>query len=139
MADLKAFIKKWHGRVLQDDGCYVSKEFKSFQTAFGNAMKKIAESLNAEVVDYSKGHYDMSGFIKRGEHYVYFSYSASLSGPRSSCILKDDDNFRGCCAPMLFRTAAHAKDYTGGINNFRSFEGCEELIDKLLNQEHRKW
>ena len=124
MADVKAFIKKWHGRTLEDDGCRVSKEFHSFQVSFFNAMKKIAESMGAELVNRLYGHYDMSGFIKRGEHYVYFSYSASLSGPRSSCILKDNYNSRGCCAPMLFRTAESDHDFRGGSNNFESFENC---------------
>ena len=49
-ADVKAFIRKWHGRTLDDDGCYVSKEFHSFQVAFFNAMRKIASEHPSEVV-----------------------------------------------------------------------------------------
>lgn len=132
MADVKAFIKKWHGRTLQDDGAWVSKEFKSFQTAFGNAMKKIAASLNAELVNYSKGHYDMSGFIKRGDKFVYFSYDNGIgNGGRSHVNLKFCNGWH---SPLLIRTAKNEKDYSGGHNNFESFESCETLIDKLLNE-----
>ena len=137
MTDVKAFIKKWHGRTLQDDGAWVSKEFKSFQTAFGNAMKKIADSLGGEVVNYSKGHYDMSGFIKRGDKFVYFSYDNSIgNGGRSHVNLKFCDGWfcDGWHSPLLIRTAKHERDYTGGRNNYESFEHCEELIDKLLNE-----
>ncbi len=136
MADISSFIKKWDGRTLQDDGCVVSREYKSFQTAFGNAMKKIAQSLGAEVVNYDKGHYDMSGFIKRGDRYVYFSYDSSLSGSRSKVILRGKGF--GCCAPLLLRTAANAKDFHGGTNNYESVKDCEKLIDKLLNTEHKR-
>jgi hypothetical protein len=138
MADLKAFIKKWHGRVLQDDGCRVSKEFHSFQVSFFNAMKKIAESIGAELVNRSYGHYDMSGFIKRGDKYVYFNYSSSLCGGRTQVLLKGN-RYGEFYYPMYFRTAESDHDFRGGTNNFHSFEGCEELIDNLLSQEHRKW
>ena len=50
MTDVKAFIRKWNGRTLEDDGFRVSKEFHSFQVAFFNAMRKIAKSLGGEVV-----------------------------------------------------------------------------------------
>ena len=136
MVDVKAFIKKWNGRTLEDDGCYVSKEFHSFQVAFFNAMRKIAKSLGGEVVNPLYGHYDMSGFIKRGEHYVYFSYSHC--GNRTNVQLKQG-NLYGCMCPMFFRTAANEKDYRGGSNNFHAFENCDELIEKLLNQEHVRW
>lgn len=141
MADVKAFIRKWNGRTLQDDGAYVSKEFHSFQVAFMNAMRKIANSLGGELVNHSYGHYDMSGFIKRGDKYVYFNYSNSLGhGGRNHVSLKETSLYSmGCCSPMYFRTAANEKDYRGGSNNFHAFENCEELIDKLLNQEHIKW
>jgi hypothetical protein len=98
-------------------------------------MKKIAQSLGAEVVNYRKGHYEMSGFIKRDSHYVYFSYDSSLSGGRSKVVLREGF---GCGAPLLLRTAADAKDFHGGTNNYESVKDCEKLIDKLLNTEHKR-
>lgn len=139
MADVKAFIKKWNGKTLQDDGCHVSKEFHSFQVAFFNAMRKIAASLGGELVNHSYGHYDMSGFIKRGNKYVYFNYSSSLCGGRTHVSLRGTSLYTCASTPMYFRTAENENDYRGGSNNFSSFEECEELIDKLLNQEHKSW
>ena len=130
-ANITPFIKKWHGRTLEDAGAYVSKEYKSFQTAFINAMKKIAADLGGEVVNQSKGHYDVSGFIKVGDSYVYFNYDTSLCpGGRSHIILKDTSN---CwIEPLLIRTAKNEKDYTGGTNNFAPFIDCQKYIERLL-------
>ena len=131
MADIKAFIRKWNGRTLQDDGCVVSKEFHSFQVAFMNAMRKIASSLGGELVNHSYGHYDMSGFIKRGDNYVYFSYS---SLDRTYVQLKNTNlSLNGWYAPLLIRKAKDAKDYRGETNNYAAFDRCEILIDRLLN------
>lgn len=133
MVDVSSFIRKWHGRRLPDDGCYLSKEFHSFQVSFFNAMRKIAKGLGAEVVNPLYGHYDMSGFIKRGDNYVYFNYSNGLSSKgRTYVSLKDNDN-NGFMCPLLIRKAKDAKDYRGETNNYAAFERCEILIDRLLN------
>lgn len=132
MIDLKPFIKKWDKKELEDWGTTVSKEFGSFQTAFKNIMKKIAESCNAELVKYSKGHYDMSGFIKRDDKYVYFNYSNYQDRATVNLTKKGF----GCA--MYFRTAASDTDYHGGSNNNVPFSECEETIERLLNTEHRR-
>ena len=130
MADVKAFIRKWNGRTLEDDGSYVSKEFHSFQVAFFNAMRKIAKSLDGEVVNPLYGHYDMSGFIKCGDQYIYFNYSNGCGrGGRTHVVLKDNGNW---LAPMYCRTAKNEKDYRGGYNNHCYFEDCEKVIERLL-------
>ena len=138
-ANVTGFIRKWNGRTLQDDGSSVSKEFHSFQVAFINAMRKIATALGGEVVGQSYGHYDMSGFIRRGDKYVYFSYSnGCCRGGRTFVNLKEQWDSCGCNSPLLIRTAADSKDFRGGCNHFASFEKCQGLIDKLLNTEHRR-
>lgn len=125
------FIKKWNDKYLQDDGSYVSKEYNTFQNAFKSEMNKIAENIGATLVKFFKGHYDVSGFIERNGKYVYFSYSSSLCGNRSTPKLKDSN-------AMFCRTAENVKDYHGGYNNFTSFEDCESVIDRLLNTEHER-
>lgn len=125
------FIRKWNNKPLQDDGCYVSKEYNTFQNAFKREMSKIAESMGATLVNFSKGHYDVSGFIERNGKYVYFSYSSSLCGDRATPKLKESN-------AMYCRTAENAKDYRGGYNNHTSFEDCESVIGRLLNTEHKR-
>ena len=132
MADIRAFIKKWNGRTLQDDGSVVSKEYRSFQTAFINAMKKIAASLGGEVVNTSKGHYDVSGFIKRGDKFVYFIYDNGLSIHGRTYIALKGGMDCGCHGAMLVRKADNEHDYRGHTNNFPAFERCEVLIERLL-------
>lgn len=130
-ANVKSFVSKWNNKTLEDWGCTVSKEFKSFQTAFINAMKKIAENNNAQVVKASKGHYDVSGFIKSNENgkYVYFSYSNGCGiGGRTHIVLKRNNYF----PPMYVRTAESDTDYHGGTNHNLFFEDCEETIARLL-------
>jgi hypothetical protein len=138
MTDNKAFIKKWHGKTLQDDGITVSKEYHSFQVAFINAMRKIARNNGADIVNISYGHYDMSGFFKKGDKYVFFNYDNSCNARgRTYCCLKANDT---CCSnygasqPLLIRTAKHEKDYTGGTNCFVPFEECEKLILEMLDE-----
>lgn len=135
-ANVTSFIRKWSGRTLQDDGCVVSKEYHSFQIAFINAMRKIAKSFGGEVVNPSYGHYDVSGFIKKGDKYVYFSYDNTCGfGGRTYISLKDQWDSRGCSSPLLIREAESEKDYCGDVPHFTSFEKCQEVIENLLNIE----
>lgn len=119
------FIKKWNMKPLADTGTYVSKEFNAFQNAFKREMDKIAQNVGGTLVRFIKGHYDVCGFIERNGKYVYFDYSSSLCGNRSTPHLKDR-------MAMYVRTAKDAKDYRGGTNNFVSFEECESVIRELL-------
>jgi hypothetical protein len=129
------FIKKWNNKPLQDCGSYVSEEYNKFQNAFKREMTKIANNIGANLVSFSKGHYDVSGFIERNGKFVYFSYSSALSrNGRSTPTL----TYQQSTYPtMLCRTAKNNKDYRGGTNNSVWFENCENVIDKLLNTEHK--
>lgn len=122
---MEQFIKKYHNRVLEDWGSVVSPEFKTFQGAFKRYMSKVAESIGATLVEFSKGHYDVSGFIRRGEKYVYFSYS-NFCGSRTHVDLFGN-------TPFMCRTAKDSKDYRGGSNNWVSVAECAYRIDYLLN------
>lgn len=41
---MKTFKKNWNNRIVKDDGCYMSKEAKSFVTAMKNMLKREHES-----------------------------------------------------------------------------------------------
>ena len=141
MAINKTFINKWNGMTLSDDGSYVSKDFHSFQVSFFKATRKMAKNIGAELVNISYGHYDMSGFIKRGDRYVYFSYDNCCGyGGRTHIILKRQSLYNTCSLPPMYvRSAANDRDYRGGTNNHCYFDTCEEIIERLLNQEHHAW
>lgn len=123
---MKKLIKTWNGRGIQDDGAYVSKEFSSFCRQFINAVKR--EFPDDEIVNYSKGHYYLSGFIKRGAKFVYFSYHVPRGG--LSIDMARSDALRG----ILIRKAHNEKDYTGEDNHFTSFFHFKENVEYLFRK-----
>lgn len=115
--------KKYNGKVLADDGCYVSKEYKNFQNAFNRTAKAIADNINAELTSTSKGHYDGSMFFKRGGNFVYVHYGNSTN--RTTI----DFDGRNICV----RTAKSDRDFVGGLNNFVTLKQLAHAIDLLLD------
>lgn len=120
------FYNKWQGAILADAGGYVSKEYRSFQTALVREISKYATTVGAKMSSSSKGHYDTSCFIERNGKFVYISHSSTLS--RMSYGVDIDLN------SFLIRTARSAKDYTGGYNNYCDMHSLQSMIDRLLEQ-----
>jgi hypothetical protein len=79
-------------------------EFNAFARQFKSAIKAELESAGAELVSFSVNHFDCSGFYAVGDAFGYFS----LGDVRSMV----------CGNQLMFRTAKHTKDYTGGSNNW---------------------
>ena len=78
------FYTKWQDAILADAGDYVSKEYRSFQTALVREISKYAAAVGAKVASNSKGHYDTSCFIERNGKFVYISHSSGLSDRKST-------------------------------------------------------
>ncbi len=125
----KDFIKQWDGRRLEDWGSVVSKEFNQFQNAFKREVERLAQEGGAKLVSYSKGHYDMSGFIEKDGIYVYFSYGAL---DRTKVQLTSASDF---ISPLLMRTAKHEKDFSGGSNNHILFTQFLPTMQRLFKQQ----
>lgn len=120
------FYTKWQDAVLADAGSYVSKEYRSFQTALVREISKYAKAVGATVVSNSKGHYDTSCFVERNGKFVYISHSSTL------CRM--NDGVRIDLNSLLIRTARHEKDYRGsGYNNFCPISELSVMMDKLLD------
>lgn len=120
------FYKKYNGKTLADTGSVVSREYNNFQNAFNRMVKEIAANINAEVVKTSKGHYDGSMFLKRGDKFVYVHYGESVSRTRINLDKK------GWCGFIYCRTAQSDHDYTGGANHFVSLMELADKVDELL-------
>lgn len=119
-------IKKWTGKGIEDDGGVVSEQFKQFSRDFRSAIKTAAMHMGAELVSYTSGHYDMSGFLSKDGRYVYFHYSV----PRGELPLNlYESSFMG---GVLIRTASGPKDYTGGQNRYCSVYGFEEAVRNIF-------
>ena len=70
--DMKNF-KKWENKFIEDWGCAMSDDAKSFYRAFKNYLKRAFP--NAELIGFKPNHYDTSGFIKMNGKVIYVSHS----------------------------------------------------------------
>ena len=104
-------------------GSTTGGDFKVFARLFREAVKR-ALIHGARLVDFSAGHYDISGFIEKDGRFVYFSTSdvRGFSGEWHSNI--------------LIRTAKHQKDYTGGSNGYTTLERFSGDVATLLGEPY---
>lgn len=123
---IKSFVKKWNGQSVQDDGGVVSQQFRMFARDFRSTAKTVAKELGAELVSFSAGHYDVSGFIEKGGKYAYFSFSVPR-GERTMDLCEG-----GFMGNVLVRTAAGPRDFTGGWNQFCPMVEYANLVKKTL-------
>ena len=87
--------------------CSKTPEFSAFARAFKKELTKELESIGATKIEFSIGHFYVSGFYTIGDQVWYFSIS-------------DVRYFREF--KLLYRTATGYKDYTGGSNQYVNIE-----------------
>ena len=121
---IASFVRKYNGKILDDGGSSKSQEFIQFAKDMKSTIREICKERGVELVKWSVGHYDVSGFIKKNEKFVYFSYSE----PRHFAI---DLNASSCMNGILIRTAEHEKDYRGGFNHFCNIYQMGGMVDRL--------
>lgn len=118
MDKTQKFITTWYGHSFQSS-CYTTPEFAKFARGFKAAIK---EQLGPddELVSFTRGHFYCSGFVRRGDRFVYFSIS--------------DVRFFGTswADRILIRTAKHDKDYTGGRNGSIDLQNFGVGLDQLF-------
>lgn len=87
-----------------ESSCGRTPEYLAWHKMFKREFTKYLKSLGmVEIKIGSPNHFDMSGFFKRADgQWFYFSIS----------------DLRWSKSDMLFRTAKHEKDFTGGANFF---------------------
>ncbi len=111
-------MEKWLD-VDFESSCFLTDQFRAFSRDFKKFVKKNLPE-DSELVGWSRGHFEISGFVKRGDKYAYFSTS-------------DVRFFRKqWYKNMLVRSAAHEKDYTGGSNCFIALPNFKEEVSKFL-------
>lgn len=120
-ASKKNGLEKWEGFTFESSSG-LTDEFASFSREFKKHIQKICGS-EYQLVNFSRGHFEVSGFIKRNSNgkMVYFS---------TSDVRFSQDNWLN---GVLVRTAENEKDYTGGSNNFYSLGRLNEAFDSLTN------
>ncbi len=88
-------------------------EFLQFYRTFKKEFTKELQFLSATNVQFSRGHFYVSGFFTLGTQAWYFSLS-DVRGMDYSM----KTNPGSCMSQLLYRTAKHYKDYTGGRNQY---------------------
>ncbi len=124
MKDLKAFERKYQGKILDDWGCYMSDQAKQFIKDFVSALKNELKAKGDYVVKIKPEHYYMSGFIKKGEKCVWLAYSI----PRFNSIHLAEKNMK----TFLIRAAKNELDFIGGANNYSNLSCLVQNIISLL-------
>lgn len=102
----------------------IRKRINASNTPEGRGIARVIKNylkktLNADEVEYSSGYFYSSGFVRKGDKYVYISTR--------------DYRFDNWQDNILYRTATGFKDYTGGRNQFAIIEELPSKVQALLN------
>lgn len=119
------FIKAYDGHMIDDYGSVNSADMKLFAKRFKAYIKQEICSENIELVNYYLNHYDVGGFIKKNNHFVYFSYDI----PRDERI---DVEKSGSYYGVLYRTTKDEHDYHGEGNNFVSLKDFAVRVKEFM-------
>ncbi len=121
MDKTRKLIAMWYGHKFQSS-CGTTPEFNKFAREFKAAIKSQL-GPDDELTAFSRGHFYCSGFVRRGDKFVYFSTSDVRF-----------DRF-GWADRLLVRTAKHAKDYTGGRNQSTELQNFGTVVDQIFTGE----
>ena len=91
----------------------LTPEFAQFFRTFKSEFTKELKFLGATEIIFSRGHFYLSGFFTIDKQAFYFSLSDVRQ--MDNCF-KINPNSSLC--QLLYRTAQHYKDYSGGMNQY---------------------
>ncbi len=118
-----SFLRKYNGYAVKDGISEKSQEF----VTFGKDLKVMLSTEFPDCeIDIRLGHYDVSGFISKGDKHVYVSYSV----PRQEIPM--DFSRKDAMGGVLYRTAKSTSDFKGGVNHFSAMKTLPENIKSLL-------
>lgn len=85
-------------------GGTVTPEFKKFARQFKTEFKKELRDIGGKLEEFKSGHFYLYGFFTKGGQLYYFNLS--------------DVRWWHKEPKLMYRTAAHQKDWTGGANRY---------------------
>ena len=118
ISGVKEGMEAWVGFHFQSSSG-LTEEFASFNRDYRSWVKKNLPE-GADLVAWSRGHFECSGFIERAGRFVYFHTSDVRFFPD------------GWYNDILVRTAKSAKDYAGGMNQSTPLSRFTQVVDGLL-------
>jgi hypothetical protein len=116
----KTGIEKWLGYNFESSSSR-TPEYSAFEREFKKELvKQLPE--NCELVNWSRGHFEVSCFIKNAisGRFAYLSTSDVRYFP--------DEWYNN----LLIRTAKHEKDYTGGSNDSSDWKNLKKNLERLF-------
>jgi len=90
---------------------YKTDEFKTFCRTFKSELSKELKSIGVTDLKFSNGHFSISGFFTAESGQIYYF---SLSDVRGAEFQNE--------IQLMYRTAEHYKDYSGGGNQWVTIE-----------------
>ena len=104
-------------------GCETGEDYKSFQRKYIKYLRTLCNANDWQLVNVGRNHYEFSAFIKNAENnHIYIS----ISDVR---FWKNEWYNR-----ILIRTAAHEKDYRGGMNSYTSLPNLTQAAERLFGR-----
>lgn len=94
-----------------------TQQFKDFVKVFKTEFKKELTRVGATNIEFGVGHFDINGFFDINGKLFYFSL-----GDVRGMNYKDS-------VSMMYRTAQHRKDWTGGTNQWVTIE--DGMADRM--------
>ena len=114
--NFKSLYKKYNG-VYMESSCYDTPEFLAFVSAFKRGLKAAAKKEGFTVTAFSKGHFEVSGFIRRDDgRCLYFRVG--------------DMRFSDAVNTVLYRFVKDEKDYRGEFNRYAPLD---RLVEAMLS------
>ena len=93
-----------------EQSSYKIPEFIAFSKEFKKQIKVELKAIGAELILFNTGHFYLSGFFRKSEHFFYFSWHNA------------DNN-------LMYRTAKDTQDFTGGSNCWIALEDSFERMN----------
>ena len=119
-------LEEYNGHIFEDWKTTCSNDYKSFSRKFKNRLKK----AGFEVLNHQTGHYDLSGYVREKDVYIYYSYNNRYN----PVDITANDAING----VLIRYAASDTDYRGEFNNFTSLIDLTSDLKMMLNRRLRQ-
>ena len=103
-------------------GSFPGEDYLKFQRNARASLKKMAEENGFELFNFSKNHYCFSAVLRKkdSDHFIYVS-------------IQDVRTWQDEWAnQVLIRTMAHESDWTGGYNNYCTWDEIGEKAKSLV-------
>lgn len=117
--------EKWFGYDFESS-CTTTKEYEQFQRDCKSDLKKMVSDNGMELYDFNKNHFCFSAVLSDGEKFVF----VSISDVRYYGWNSDTE--------VLIRIMRHAKDWSGGINNYCRWNRVGEFARRLMDRDYAK-